>query len=166
LTFLNRSIHHIEPQTKDENVFGPEPFRDPEYSPEAVPVAASKLVGSELTPADYAALEARWIDRGLVDCAQRRPSFLALGVSGVYNWRGTIGKAVRPDGSRLDVKGAIPDLDWIVWESRPVVIAYDADAVTKEFVRTARLGVERAPARPGRPGRLPGVGRRQGQRNR
>ena len=53
-------------------------------------------------------------------------------MSGVYNWRGTIGKTVGPDGSRLDVKGAIPDLDWLVWAGRKVVIAYDADAVTKE----------------------------------
>src|SRR5215471_17368029 len=44
------------------------------------------------------------------------PRFLPIGVSGVYNWRGTIGKTVGPDGSRLDVKGAIPDLDWIAWE--------------------------------------------------
>jgi hypothetical protein len=32
--------------------------------------------------------------------------YLPVGVSGVYNWRGTIGKTVGPDGSRLDVKGA------------------------------------------------------------
>jgi predicted RNase H-like nuclease (RuvC/YqgF family) len=38
----------------------------------------------------------------------------------------------------MDVKGAIPDLDWIFWAGRPVVIAYDADAVTKELVRIAR----------------------------
>jgi hypothetical protein len=67
-----------------------------------------------------------------------QPRFLPLGVSGVYNWRGTIGKTVGPDGSRLDVKGAIPDLDWAAWEGRRVVIAYDADAVTKELVRIAR----------------------------
>jgi hypothetical protein len=36
------------------------------------------------------------------------------------------------------VKGAIPDLDWITWGHRRVVIAYDADAVTKELVRIAR----------------------------
>ena len=70
--------------------------------------------------------------------ASSRPRFLPLGVSGVYNWRGTIGKTVGPDGSRMDVKGAIPDLDWIVWAGRRVVIAYDADAVTKELVRIAR----------------------------
>lgn len=67
-----------------------------------------------------------------------KPRFLPVGVSGVYNWRGTIGKTVGPDGSRLDVKGAIPDLDWISWDGRRLVIAYDADAVTKDLVRIAR----------------------------
>jgi hypothetical protein len=38
----------------------------------------------------------------------------------------------------LDVKGAIPDLDWLVWAGRRIVIAYDADAVNKEPVRIAR----------------------------
>jgi predicted P-loop ATPase len=38
----------------------------------------------------------------------------------------------------MDVKGAIPDLGWLVWAGRRVVVAYDADAVTKEFVRIAR----------------------------
>jgi hypothetical protein len=66
------------------------------------------------------------------------PRFLPIGVSGVYNWRGTIGKTVGPDGSRLDVKGAIPDLEWIRWQDRRVVIAYDADSVTKDLVRIAR----------------------------
>ena len=34
-----------------------------------------------------------------------RPRFLPVGVSGVYNWRGTIGKTVGQDGILLDVKG-------------------------------------------------------------
>jgi hypothetical protein len=70
--------------------------------------------------------------------APGRPRFLPIGVSGVYNWRGPIGRTTGPDGSRVDVKGAIPDLDWIAWNGRRVVIAYDADAVTKEPVRIAR----------------------------
>jgi hypothetical protein len=37
-----------------------------------------------------------------------RTRFLPVGVSGVYNWRGTIGKTAGPDGERLDVKGPIP----------------------------------------------------------
>lgn len=36
------------------------------------------------------------------------------------------------------MKGAIPDWEWINWEGRRVVVAYDADAVTKELVRVAR----------------------------
>jgi predicted P-loop ATPase len=67
-----------------------------------------------------------------------QPRFLPIGVSGVYNWRGTIGKTAGPDGSRQDVKGPIPDLEWIVWQHRRVVIAYDVDAGTKELVRIAR----------------------------
>ena len=70
--------------------------------------------------------------------AASQPRFLPVGVSGVYNWRGTIGKTVGPDGSRMDVKGAIPDLDWLAWAGRRVVVAYDADAVSKELVRIAR----------------------------
>ncbi len=52
-----------------------------------------------------------------------RARLLPLGLSGVHNWRGTIGKTVGPDGSRLDVKGVIPDLDWVGWQGRKVVIA-------------------------------------------
>jgi hypothetical protein len=69
----------------------------------------------------------------------REPRFLPLGLSGVYNWRGTVGKAVGPDGGRADVKGVIPDLDWVAWQGREVVIAYDADAVVKDSVRIARF---------------------------
>jgi hypothetical protein len=65
-------------------------------------------------------------------------SLLPLGLSGVYNWRGTVGETVGPDGSRLDVKGTIPDLDWLVWQGRKVVIAYDSDVLTKDLVRIAR----------------------------
>jgi hypothetical protein len=58
-----------------------------------------------------------------------RPRFLPVGVSGVYNWRGTVGKTTGPDESRLDVKG--PDLERIVWKGRKVVIAYDADSTRR-----------------------------------
>ena len=231
-----------------ESAFGTPPVVGAEHLRERQPVLVKILVGSDLTVADYTALEARWIDRQLADYAALRrvdsltggeiigrkggnyagiiipyfqpgdnqvreyrlrrdqpdleydsacnlkprqkylsppgrpnmlyfvpgcdprllrdisipivitegefktlalwrlanhpsttgPRFLPVGVSGVYNWRGTIGKTVGPDGSRLDVKGAIQDLDWIAWEGRRVVIAYDADAVAKEPVRIAR----------------------------
>jgi hypothetical protein len=248
LNTLNGTVHQNGGKIKAENVFGGDPFVQPEYIHEAIPLRLPNPLGSDLTAADYSALDARWIDRGLADCAHlrrvdsmtgceivgrrggnyagiiipyflpgsdrvreyrlrrdqpdleydsagnlkprqkylsppgrsnmlyvvpgvgqsllndpelpiivtegefktlalwrlanhaspNRPRFVPLGVSGVYNWRGTIGKTVGPDGSRLDVKGAIRDLDWITWAGRHVVIAYDADAVTKELVRIAR----------------------------
>jgi hypothetical protein len=249
LNYLNCSIHYYHQQRKDESALDSTRFVDSAGDAQSVQSSeASKPIGSELTLADYAALEARWIDRTLADCAGLRhvdsmtggdvvgrkngnyagivipyfrpgssyvreyrlrrdqpdleydsagnlkprqkylsppgrsnllyvvpgippcllrdpevpivvtegefktlalwrlanygtpslPRFLPLGLSGVYNWRGTIGKTVGPDGSRMDVKGAIPDLDWITWRARRVIIAYDADAVTKELVRIAR----------------------------
>ena len=248
MNLLNGSIHHLDPQTKDENAFRDATFVGPEHIAEIKPAASSSLVGSALTPADYSALEARWIDRDLADRAGLRrvdsltggevigrksgnyagilipyfrpdsaqvrdyrlrrdqpdleydsagnlkprqkylsppgrsnmlylvpgigldllrdpalpivitegefktlalwrlancrvpsaPRFLPVGVAGVYNWRGTIGKTVGPDGSRMDVKGAIPDLDWLVWAGRKVVVAYDADAASRDLVRIAR----------------------------
>jgi hypothetical protein len=244
----NASIHHRDPQRKDENAVDGSVFVGLEKIVQGVPLAAPRLIGSELTPSDYANLEARWIDRGLADraglrrvdsmtgsdivgrksgnfagmvipyfhpgsCQVReyrlrrdhpdlehdatgnlrprqkylsppgrsnmlyvvpgiarlllndheltivitdgefktlalwrlanhgmpsRPRFLPLGISGVYNWRGTIGKTVGPDGTRLDVTGAIPDLDWISWQARRIIIAYAADSVTQEVVRSAR----------------------------
>ena len=248
MTCLNGSIHQIGGQRNAENVSDADSFVQPEHISGSAPLLLPNLVGSDLTAADYSALDARWIDRDLADGAHLRrvdsmtgceivgrrggnyagilipyflpgsdqvreyrlrrdqpdleydasgnlkprqkylsppgrsnmlyvvpgvgpallnapalpiivtegefktlalwrlanhgspdrPRFLPLGVSGVYNWRGTIGKTVGPDGSRLDVKGAIRDLDWIIWDGRHVIIAYDADAVTKELVRIAR----------------------------
>ena len=64
--------------------------------------------------------------------------FLPIGIAGVFNWRGVIAKAEGPDGQRLNVKGPIADLNWIAWQGRKVLIAFDADAGTKEQVRFAR----------------------------
>jgi predicted P-loop ATPase len=70
---------------------------------------------------------------------QNDPRFLPVGISGVFNWRGTVGKATAPDGQRLNVKGPILDLDWITWKGRKVIIAFDADAAIKDQVRFARI---------------------------
>jgi len=66
------------------------------------------------------------------------PRFLPLGLGGVWNWRGVVGKTTGPNGGRRDVKGAVPDLDLIVWEGRRVIIAFDADADRNEQVEVAR----------------------------
>jgi putative DNA primase/helicase len=72
-----------------------------------------------------------------------RPRFLPIGVSGVYNWRGTVGKTTGIHGERVDIKGPIPDLERISWKGRRVVVAYDADAKDKDFVRYARADLAR-----------------------
>ncbi len=65
------------------------------------------------------------------------PRFLAIGLSGVWNWRGIVGKKTGQNGERLDVKGVIPDLDLVVWEGRRVIIAFDADAQDNEHIEVA-----------------------------
>jgi predicted P-loop ATPase len=66
------------------------------------------------------------------------PRFLPIAVSGVWNWRGVVGKHIGPNGDRRDVKGLIPDLGRIGWKGRRVIIAFDADSETNESVRAAR----------------------------
>jgi predicted P-loop ATPase len=51
---------------------------------------------------------------------------------------GTVGKANGPTGERLNIKGPIADLDWIQWNGRRVIVAFDADVASKQFVRIAR----------------------------
>lgn len=66
------------------------------------------------------------------------PRFLAVGVSGVWNWRGTVGKTHDEKGARRDVKGVIADFDRIAWQGRIVHIIYDANVATNESVSAAR----------------------------
>ncbi len=66
------------------------------------------------------------------------PRFLPIGVSGVWNWRGTIGKTENAKGQRQDVKGVIPDFDLIEWRKRVVYIVFDANVKTNEGVQAAR----------------------------
>lgn len=66
------------------------------------------------------------------------PRFLPLGLGGVWNWHGTVGKTTGPNGDRRDVKGVIADLDLLTWEGRRVIIAFDADAEKNDQVEIAR----------------------------
>jgi P4 family phage/plasmid primase-like protien len=68
-----------------------------------------------------------------------QPRFLAVGLSGVWNWRGTIGKTRDADGNRVDVKGPIPDLSRVEWEERRVLILFDADLEDNDEVGAARF---------------------------
>lgn len=66
------------------------------------------------------------------------PRFLACAISGVWNWKGTIGKTVDPSGARVDLKGIIPDIERINWAAQQVFIAHDSDALTNPSVSAAR----------------------------
>ena len=74
----------------------------------------------------------------LAMCRTDTPRFLPVSVSGVDNWRGSIGKAEGPNGDRRDVKGILPELQRIARKDRRFVIAYDADAESNPRVRGAR----------------------------
>jgi len=66
------------------------------------------------------------------------PRFLPCAISGVWNFRGVIGKTVDPSGARVDLKGIIPDIERIDWTGRNVFIAFDSDALTNPSVSAAR----------------------------
>jgi Protein of unknown function (DUF3987)/Domain of unknown function (DUF3854) len=69
------------------------------------------------------------------------PRFLVCGISGVWGWRGCIGKAPDASGARVDVKGVIADIDRITWPAREVFVLYDSDTATNEKVSAARRGL-------------------------
>ena len=69
--------------------------------------------------------------------------FLPVAVSGVWNWRGIIGKTKGSDGSRRDVHGVIPDIERFAWSGRKVFIAFDADIISKPAVKVARSCLSR-----------------------
>ncbi|MGA9996644.1 MAG: DUF3854 domain-containing protein [Pyrinomonadaceae bacterium] len=74
---------------------------------------------------------------GLSDSALT-PRFLPIGLSGVWNWRGTVKKTVNAKGQRQDVKGVIPDFDLVGWEGRVVYVLFDSNVHTDEGVQAAR----------------------------
>jgi Domain of unknown function (DUF3854) len=65
---------------------------------------------------------------------QDAPRFLACGLSGVWNFKGTIGKAPDATGARVDVKGVIPDVDRVTWTNRAVCVLFDSDTTTNPSV--------------------------------
>lgn len=74
---------------------------------------------------------------GLGDAAEA-PRFVPLGLSGVWNFRGTVEKTLDAKGSRRPVKGLITDFSLIELKGRNLTILFDANARTNESVRAAR----------------------------
>lgn len=63
---------------------------------------------------------------------------LACAITGVWNFRGTIGKTLDAQGARVSIKGIIPDLDRVMWTDRLVFLLYDSDAAVNPNVSAAR----------------------------
>ena len=64
--------------------------------------------------------------------------WLVIGTSGVWGWKGKIGKLETPDGRGTDERGPLPDLDLVSWEGREAIILFDANTATNPKVRAAR----------------------------
>jgi hypothetical protein len=78
---------------------------------------------------------AAWrLARHHTDAAQ----FLACGISGSWNWRGTVGKTVDANGARVSIKGPIADLPRVTWQGRRVLLIFDSDGATNPKVAQAR----------------------------
>lgn len=75
------------------------------------------------------------------DTAQ--PRWSAVGLSGVWGWRGRIGRVLRPNGGYRDLKGVIPDFDRIQWSGRMVFIVFDSDVDRNSDVANARTALSR-----------------------
>lgn len=69
------------------------------------------------------------------------PRVMAVGLSGVWNWRGTVGKIAGANGGRCNVKGSIPDLDRINWTARKALIVFDTNVRTNSSVAAARVAL-------------------------
>jgi hypothetical protein len=78
-----------------------------------------------------------------------RPRWLAIGVAGVWNWRGRVGIESGPDGERRPVKGVIADFDKTTWRGRKVIILFDTNVRTNPDVQAARWELTRELTRRG-----------------
>ena len=96
-----------------------------------------------ITEGEFKTLALWRLAENVTSKSQTPPAFLPLGLSGVWSFRGTIGKVPGPNGERLDEKGVIADFQRVTWLDRKVIIAFDADAKEKEQVRIARATLAR-----------------------
>jgi hypothetical protein len=72
--------------------------------------------------------------------ANRRHA-LVIATRGCNGWKGVIGKATSPNGTRVDEKGPLTDFDRVALKDRDTIIAFDANTATNEKVRFARRGL-------------------------
>lgn len=120
---------YLGPPNSANRLYIPPPVRLDQLQDSSVPIAIVEGEKKSL---------ALW---HLANHETERLRFVPIGLAGVWNWRGRIGKTGGPKGERLDVRGPIPDLSRIEWKSRKVFIVFDTNVHTNESVKAARRGI-------------------------
>jgi hypothetical protein len=127
---LRERAKYLSPPGKGNMLYFVPGTHDAWLSDASIPIVITE--GEKKTLALW---EAAW--HGLSDAAER-PRYLPIGLSGVWNWRGVVGKRDDAAGKRRDVKGPIPDLDRVRWPQRQVTILFDTNVTVNDSVQRAR----------------------------
>ena len=69
------------------------------------------------------------------------PTFLPLGLSGIWNWRGKFGEEKDAQCRIRGLSGPILDLELLTWQDRTVFIVFDSNVATNTNVYEARLAL-------------------------
>jgi putative DNA primase/helicase len=69
---------------------------------------------------------------------------LVVGIAGIDNWRGTVGKETAGNGKKYAIKGAMPDLSLLEWQGRDVYIIFDALNSSAPNYHKSRIADRRA----------------------
>jgi hypothetical protein len=63
---------------------------------------------------------------------------LVVATGGIYGWRRKIGVESMPDGESEAVTGPSPSFDWVVWQGRKVIVAFDSNVAGRRDLEKAR----------------------------
>jgi len=125
---------YLSPPRRGNMLYLPPNCRNEWLEDTSIPIVIAE--GEKKTLALY---RASW--HGLSDSSER-PRFIAVGLSGVWNFRGIIGKT-NDYGERKQIKGVISDFELVQWQDREITILFDANTATNDSVRAARSSLAR-----------------------
>ena len=104
----------------------------------------SPIRGNELTDTSVPVLivESEKAALALTALAYRHGrEFLTVAVGGVWGWKRKSALELTPDGSRESVTGPSPSFDWVVWQGRKVILAFDSNVAGRRDLEKARLAL-------------------------